>query len=47
MAKRKEDPLAHLKKPTRIGNPNMKRDQKLVERKKKGQEISKGKAKPR
>jgi hypothetical protein len=45
MAKRKEDPLEHLKKPTRIKHPEKVRDQKLAERKVKGREISKGKLK--
>lgn len=45
MPKRKADPLEHLKKPTRVKNPNMARDQKMVERKNKGREISKGKMK--
>lgn len=43
MPKRKENPLEHLKKPTRISHPEKKRDQKIVERKNKGREISKGK----
>ena len=43
MPKKKADPLAHLKKPTRIAHPEKKRDQKLIERKSKGREISKGK----
>lgn len=45
MAERKKNPLEHLKKPTRVAHPEKKRDQKLVERKAKGREVSKGKMK--
>ena len=45
MAERKKDPLAHLKKPTRIKSPSMARDQKLTERKAKGRTLAKTKSK--
>lgn len=47
MAERKKDPLAHLKKPTRIKYPNMARDQKLAERKETGKSVSKARMKPK
>jgi hypothetical protein len=43
VAKRKPDPLEHLKKPTRIAHPEKARDQKIIERKNKGREVSKAK----
>ena len=43
--KKKVDPLAHLKKPTKVKHPEQSRDQKILERKNKGREISKSKMK--
>ena len=45
MAKRKADPLEHLKPKSSIHYRNMERDQKLMERKSKGKAVSKGKMK--
>jgi hypothetical protein len=41
MAERKKDPLAHLKKPTRITHPEKERSQPLMDRKVKGKNLSK------
>jgi len=43
--KKKPDPLAHLKKSTRVKHPEQKRRQDLQERKRKGVSISKAKNK--
>jgi hypothetical protein len=43
--KKKPDPLAHLKKATRVKHPDQKRRQDLPDRKRKGLAISKAKKK--
>jgi hypothetical protein len=41
MAERKKDPLAHLKKPTRVSHPEKERMQNLTDRTNKGKKLAK------